>query len=105
MYKRKMNIILKNSIFTAFILTQAEASVQVKTCLLNYTLYHPGTGQCWEGLEQGPCDEAQWVVAARGAAGEAECRARPLTCDVPVLLDSGDVGCLEESSSILTLIL
>lgn len=47
-----MNILLKNSIFTAFILTQAEASVQVKTCLLNYTLYHPGTGQCWEGLEQ-----------------------------------------------------
>ena len=100
-----MNILLKNSIFTAFILTQAEASVQVKTCLLNYTLYHPGTGQCWEGLEQGPCEEAQWVVAARGAAGEAECRARPLTCDVPVLLDSGDVGCLEESFSILTLIL
>ena len=69
-------------------------------CLLRHTFYHPLSGECYPGLERGPCDQGQWLVPDPRDPGVARCHQTPANvgaCHTTALLDSGELTCLENT--------
>ena len=69
------------SVFIAGLKTDTgpQSRDDVRLCLLQAMFYHPPSGECHEPLEQGPCDQAQWLVPAPRDKMVLECQQRPQT--------------------------
>ena len=52
-----------------------------RLCFLQSKLYHPQSGECKDPLEQGPCDEDQWLAPSTQDKMVLECQQRPETLD------------------------
>ena len=81
--------------------TEPQGRDDVRLCLLQAMFYYPPSGECYEPLEQGPCDQAQWLVPTVQDKMVLECQQRPdtrspetfiLSSDGSVVKDRGEDG-------------
>ena len=68
--------------------TGPQTRPDVRLCLLQAKFHHPPSGECHEPLEQGPCDQAQWLVPALRDKMVLECQQRPQTPSPRFILKS-----------------
>ena len=70
--------------------TEPQGRDDVRLCLLQAMFYYPPSGECHEPLEQGPCDQAQWLVPTVQDKMVLECQQRPLTRSPETFILSSD---------------
>ena len=68
--------------------TETQSRDDVRLCLLQAMFYYPPSGECHEPLEQGPCDQAQWLVPALRDKMVLQCQQRPQTPNSGFILKS-----------------
>ena len=66
-------------------------------CLLDLEFYHPESDQCFPALEQGPCDQDEWLLPDLSDPGLGRCQRMSVArgCEA-IILESGEVGCRED---------
>ena len=97
-----MIILLMPLTFTVYgrsLLLSSDAYYKEK-CLLGYKFYHRQSGQCYPGLERGPCGDTEMMVPDTRDPGLGRCQRVPAearACHTPAILDTGEITCLEDT--------
>eukprot|EP00092_Neocalanus_flemingeri_P021304 GFUD01023089.1.p1 GENE.GFUD01023089.1~~GFUD01023089.1.p1 ORF type:complete len:151 (-),score=42.80 GFUD01023089.1:78-530(-) len=60
---------------------------QFQQCCKNRRLYYGGDGQCYLPLQQGPCEQGEWIIMEKGGSGLGICRKTPCESNIEFLKD------------------
>ena len=73
--------------------TEPKLNNEKRLCFLQNKFYHPQSGECQDPLEQGPCDQTQWLVPSTQDKMVLECWQRQETQEsvVFIMKSNGDV--------------